>query len=209
MMQWRRRAILLGAGVVAAASPATGEAQSSDPTSTVQKLYDALQNVMRAGASTPFATRFDTLAPTVDNVFDLSAILKASVGIKWEAMSPEAQRKLEQAYRRFSVATYVANFDKSDGETFRVLPDVRQAGNDRIVASEIVSRNGDRTRLDYLMRHESASWRAVDVLLDGSISRVAVQRSDFRKVLRSGDADALLAMLQKKIADLSGGALGS
>jgi len=47
------------------------------------------------------------------------------------------------------------------------------------------------------------------VLLEGSISRVAVQRSDFRNALASGDADALIASLRRKVADLSGGALNS
>ena len=59
------------------------------------------------------------------------------------------------------------------------------------------------------MRDGSGAWRAVDVLLEGSISRVAVQRSDFRKILASGDADALIASLRRKIADLSDGALSS
>jgi phospholipid transport system substrate-binding protein len=64
-------------------------------------------------------------------------------------------------------------------------------------------------RLDYVMRGEGGRWRAVDVLFEGSISRVAVQRADFRKALASGDADALIASLHRKIADLSDGALNS
>ena len=59
------------------------------------------------------------------------------------------------------------------------------------------------------MRDDNGSWRAVDVLIEGSISRVAVQRSDFRKILASGDAEALIASLRHKIADLSDGALNS
>jgi phospholipid transport system substrate-binding protein len=47
----------------------------------------------------------------------------------------------------------------------------------------------------------------VDVLAGGSISRVAVQRSDVRRLLESGGGDALLASLQRKTADLSGGNL--
>jgi phospholipid transport system substrate-binding protein len=64
-------------------------------------------------------------------------------------------------------------------------------------------------RLDYVMRDDGGTWRAVDVLLNGSISRVAVQRSDFRKILSSGDPDALISSLRRKIADLSDGALSS
>jgi phospholipid transport system substrate-binding protein len=36
-----------------------------------------------------------------------------------------------------------------------------------------------------------------------------VQRSDFRKILAGGDAEALIASLGRKIADLSDGALRS
>jgi len=43
------------------------------------------------------------------------------------------------------------------------------------------------------MKRMPGEWKAVDVLADGSISRVAVQRSDFRSLLASGDAPALLA----------------
>ena len=42
-----------------------------------------------------------------------------------------------------------------------------------------------------------------------SISRVAVQRSDFRKTLANGDADALITSLNRKIIDLSDGTLSS
>ena len=57
------------------------------------------------------------------------------------------------------------------------------------------------------MKRMPGEWKAVDVLADGSISRVAVQRSDFRSLLASGGAPALLGSLQRKVSDLSGGAL--
>jgi phospholipid transport system substrate-binding protein len=172
-------------------------------------LYASLESAMRAGHSVPFAQRFDALAPVVDRVFDLDTVLRVSVGIRWDALDPEMQARLSRAFRRFTVATYVANFDRYEGERFQVLPGSRASGPDRIVRTEIVSSGGDRMRVDYLMRDDGGSWRAVDVLLDGSISRVAIQRSDFRKILAGGDADALIASLRRKIADLSDGALSS
>nr|WP_294550481.1 ABC transporter substrate-binding protein [uncultured Rhodopila sp.] len=172
-------------------------------------LYSGLESAMRAGHSVSFVQRFDALAPLVDRAFDLGIVLRVSVGMRWDAMDPEVQARLLKAFRRFTVATYVANFDKYDGERFQVLPGSRVSGADRIVRTEIISGNGDRMRLDYLMRDDGGAWRIVDVLLDGSISRVAVQRSDFRKILAGGDADALIASLHRKIADLSEGALSS
>ena len=56
------------------------------------------------------------------------------------------------------------------------------------------------------MRQGGGAWKAVDVLADGSISRVAVQRSDFRRLVGRGGAQALIESLNRKTADLSGGA---
>jgi phospholipid transport system substrate-binding protein len=68
--------------------------------------------------------------------------------------------------------------------------------------------DNDPVKLDYVMRRGPTGWQAVDVLTDGSISRVAVQRSDFRELLRRGGVPALAASLTNKVANLSGGMVG-
>jgi phospholipid transport system substrate-binding protein len=214
MTSLTRRAFLLATtgSVVAIAMAATRSAwaDSTAPLDQpVHELYTALEAAMRSGHTTPFPQRFDALAPVVDQVFDLKTVLKVSVGLRWDNMDADVRARLLEAFRRFTVATYVASFDKYDGEQFQILPGARDAGADRIVGTEIVNGNGDHVRMDYVMRADNGTWRAVDVLLEGSISRVAVQRSDFRKILASGDADALIASLRRKIADLSDGALNS
>jgi len=198
----------LRAGTIAPALPArvVADAALDQP---LLDFYAALEAAMKAGHATPFLQRFDLLAPVVDAVFDLETVLKVSVGLRWDSMDADVRDRLFKIYRRFTIATYVANFDKYNGERFRILPGMRDSGPDRIVNTEIVTARGQRLRLDYVMRDGNGAWRAVDVLLEGSISRVAVQRSDFRKILTSGDAGALSASLRRKIADLSDGALSS
>ena len=208
MMRLSRRVFLAAAGGIAceAAARAQDDSEIGQP---LEALYAALEAAMRSGRGTPFAQRFDALAPAVERAFDLDTILKVSVGLRWDTINSQAEARLVKTFRRFTVATYVANFDKYDGEQFKVSPGSRESGSDRIVRTEIVDSNGERIRLDYVMRASGRTWRAVDVLLDGSISRVAVQRSDFRKILAGGDAEALVASLRRKIVDLSGGALAS
>jgi phospholipid transport system substrate-binding protein len=46
------------------------------------------------------------------------------------------------------------------------------------------------------------------VLTDGSISRVAIQRSDFRELLMAGGVPALTAGLERKVTNLWGGIRG-
>lgn len=212
MIRLSRRALLLSAPLSVATMAVTRPvwADATDPLDQpLRALYTALEAAMRAGQATPFPQRFDALAPAVDHAFDLETVLKVSVGLRWDSMDPDVRARLLEAFRRFTVATYVANFSKYDGERFQILPGVRDSGTDRVVGTEIISGNGDHMRLDYVMRDGNGTWRAVDVLLEGSISRVAVQRSDFRKILANGDADALIASLRRKIADMSDGALNS
>src|SRR5471030_1215286 len=113
---------------------------------------------------------------------------------------------LTQAFRRYTVATYVNSFNAFNGQRFEVLPDTRAVGNQQVVQTQIIPTSGDSHELDYVMREVGTAWRAVDVLADGSISRVAVQRSDFRRLLTGGDAERLIASLRNKVAGLESGA---
>lgn len=210
-----RRALLVMA--VAAALTSTVLAPTAlraDPSAAqirapIEDLYAALEAQMRAGHAAPFRQRFDHLAPVIDRVFDLDTILQVSVGLRWSALDATARTSLTDAFRRFTIASYVANFDNYDGEKFEILRDLRGSGTDRIVQTRIVASNGEPIRMDYLMHPKDDVWRVTDVLLDGTISRVAVQRSDFRALLARGDASGLIASLQRKVADLSGNAFSS
>jgi phospholipid transport system substrate-binding protein len=211
----RRRllAVTLAGVAIAAVRPVAGRAADADPVAPVSELYHALEASMRAGHGTPFRQRFQQLAPVVDRVFDLNAILRTSVGPRWAGIAADEQSTLFAAFRRFTIATYVANFDRYEGERFEVAPTPREAAGRVIVQSRIIQNNGEPVRLDYVMRREDsqkdAAWRAVDVLIDGTISRVAVQRSDFRGVIVHGGAPALISSLRQRTADLSGGRLDS
>jgi phospholipid transport system substrate-binding protein len=201
-----RRSLI--AMVVIAAVPLSrrvvAETVPADATSTIQRFNDALFAAMKSGGRTDYSRRFRALAPEVDKTFDLSAVLSVSVGPRWT----DQQSRLLDAFRRYTVASYVANFDSYAGQDFTVSPGTRSLGVDRvIVQSHIMKINGDATELDYVMKQTPLGWKAIDVLAGGAISRVAVQRSDFGRILSNGGGDALLASLQRKTSDLSGGAL--
>ncbi len=206
-----RRALLrtLGAGLAAASLPAISSPAEATPDAAapVATLNNALAGVMKAGKSVPFPERFQSLAPVVEKSFDLVAILRLVVGPRWADIPPELQAKLLDEFRRFTVASYIANFDDDSGEHLEILPETRQIGSDIVVETRIVFRKDDPVRIDYVVRQGEGGWRVVDVLLDGSISRVAVQRSDFRRILEIGGPQALIASLRKKVTALSGGTL--
>lgn len=203
MMRLPRRAALGAALLI----PFAAQAAGPDASAPIAALNAGLIQAMRSGKAAPFPQRFAALAPVVDRAFDLGATLQAVVGPRWAGLPPAQQSQLLDVFRRYTIATYIANFDSFGGERLEVLPDSRSIGADQVVATQIAPASGTPTRIDYVMRRGEAGWRAVDVYLNSTISQVAVQRSDFRSLLSTGDAGPLIASLQRKIATLSGGTL--
>jgi phospholipid transport system substrate-binding protein len=184
--------------------PPTASADT-DVLAPIHQLNQGLLRVMKAGQGMPFAQRSDMLGPVIDQTFDLPAILQASVGTAtWQSQSPDQQANLLTAFRRYTVASYVSSFDEYNGQRFQINPETRSVGNDEVVRTQIIPVSGDSHELDYVMRETPSGWRIVDVLADGAVSRVAVQRSDFRQLSRRGGPIVLAQSLEQKSARLSG-----
>jgi phospholipid transport system substrate-binding protein len=198
-----RRFLLLGAPAAVALQRRPARA-ADDPAviAPIQGLCDGLVTIMKAGTKTPFAQRFAMLAPAVDRALDMGTILQVSVGSMWTTMSADQHSSLLDVFRRYTVNSYVNSFNNYNGQRFVVDPQTRAVGPDQVVQTKIIPTSGDSHSLDYVMRQTGSGWKAVDVLAEGSISRVATQRSDFRALVMRGGSDALLASLQKKATDL-------
>jgi phospholipid transport system substrate-binding protein len=204
----RRRWLMVVAATLGSMLTVPRAMAQSAAVQPVRTLCDTLIAIMKAGHSAPFQQRFAMLGPVMDQVFDLPAILQVSVGPSWFSLPVDQQRTLEVAFRRYTLANYVSNFDNYTGQRFDVQPATKPLPNgEQLAQTKIISASGESHELDYVMRNVGGAWKVVDVLADGSISRVAVQRSDFRRLVERGGAQALIESLNQKTTDLSGGTL--
>jgi phospholipid transport system substrate-binding protein len=198
-----RLALYLTVAILGAGSPAL----ASEMTAPIEQLHTGLIEIMKAGRVAPFRQRYDKIAPVIARTFDLEVIVRQVVGPRWATLTPNEQAALGDAFRRYTIASYVSNFADYSGERFEVLPGVAAVDNDRVVSTQIVTASGQPHLLAYVMRQAGGGWRIVDVLAEGSISRVAAQRSEIRSVLSDGGGPGLLISLRRKTAELSGGIL--
>jgi len=187
------------------AQAATDTTAASGPTAPISALDAGLTATIKASTTKSFPARFAALAPIVDHSFDLATILRVVVGLRWATLPADQQMSLLSVFRAYTVAQYVSNFSNASGTSFAILPEQRSVGTDVVVETQIVPASGDPTRIDYVVRMEADGWHAVDVLLEGTISQAAVQRSDFRSFVDEGNATRLIASLKQKVSDLSGG----
>jgi phospholipid transport system substrate-binding protein len=167
-----------------------------------------LATMKAASANASFMSRYQALDPVVKSVFNLPVILQNSTGFYWATFPAAQQQELLKLFEQFTVASYITGFNGYGGQTFKVLPTERDVGASKVVESQLVPPDGSApTELDYVMTNGPAGWQVTDVLLNGTISKVAIQSSDFSSEVSSGDASQLIAALKAKVATLSGGAL--
>jgi phospholipid transport system substrate-binding protein len=175
-----------------------------DPQSNVRGFYDTLLNTMKNGRSLGQSGRYARLAPVVDRVFDVPSMTRLAIGSTWASLPPAQQQQLTEAFRHYIAATYADRFDSYSGEQLQVTGE-QPYNADVIVQTKIVKSNGESTTLNYLMRQNQGSWQIADVYLDGTISQLAVQRSEFNSILRREGVDGLVMALNRKVDLLSGG----
>jgi phospholipid transport system substrate-binding protein len=72
-----------------------------------------------------------------------------------------------------------------------------------IVDTRLVQSNGEAVVLNYLLRENGGAWRILDVYLSGSISELAVRRSEFGAVLKREGSDGLIRTLEQRIAEIA------
>lgn len=200
------RALSLAATfVLAAFSAPAAMAQTPDPAvQQVQTFYDALLDSMKHAKELGLKGRYDKLNPVIEQTFDFPDMVKLAVGPSWATTPPAEQQALLTAFERMTVANYASNFNGYDGEKFVVEPTTTARGTDRVVQSKLVAKD-QTVPFGYRMRQSGGTWKILDIYLNGYVSQLATQRSDFGATLTAGGPSALVKKLNALTDKLLGG----
>lgn len=169
----------------------------SDPAAMqVQTLTSSLLKSMRAGTAESMTERYRDLEPVIEQVFALPLVTRLSVGPDWANFSPDQQKDVIVAFRRYTVANYAYNFRDFDGQKFEIEDDVMSRGEEKIVRTRVIPSHDTPVSLHYRMREVEGTWKIIDVYSNG-VSELALRRSDFSAAIAAGGAPVLIAHLNK------------
>ena len=166
----------------------------------VERLQSALIEVMRNSGELGYAGRRDQIAPVIEASFDLPLMARKSAGRHWKKLTDDERERLLSAFRRLSVATYAARFNSYSGERFEMLAEEPAVHETRLVRTELVSETR-RVKLDYRLYDNEGRWRIFDIVVDGSISELALRRSQYSSLIKRRGFDGLLDVLEEKISE--------
>ncbi|MDR3518783.1 MAG: ABC transporter substrate-binding protein [Azospirillaceae bacterium] len=174
-------------------------APSDDPRQVISGFYDVLLSVMKDADKLGYQGRYQKLDPTLRQVFDLPQMTRIAIGPFWKSIGPDEQKRLVEAFSRYTISTYADRFDGFSGEKFQVGDKKPSDAGGVIVETKLIQSNGEPIALNYLMRQEpGGSWQVIDVFLSGMVSELATRRSEFASVLRKGSAADVINLLESK-----------
>lgn len=206
-----RVALLLGVLALWAPGPAHAEeaAPAADATppvrAPVEALYGGLLDVMKRAEELGFEGRYAALEPVVTREYDLDFMASKVLGRGFAELSDEQRAEWLATFRRLTVSTYADRFDGYAGERFEIGDAEASAAGTWIVRTRLVPQGDDPVELDYRMRDGGSGWRIVDVYLSGTVSELALRRSEYSAVLKRDGFSALTAAVEEKIAEAEAG----
>lgn len=180
----------------AVAQPAVAQAET--PSEFVATLGDsAIRMLVEEGVS--HDDRIANFRELLIEGFDVPLIARFVLGVHWRRASPAQRTEYAGLFEKFLVQSYAARLGQYGGESLKVK-DARAGGEkDTIVSTEILQRGRPPVKVDWRVRSGGATYKIVDVIVEG-ISMVITQRDEFSSVIRrsGGNVEGLLAKLRER-----------
>jgi phospholipid transport system substrate-binding protein len=192
-----------GVPATEAGVPAT---EADAPTKVVDALHENLISVMKDAKTLGYDGRFERLEPVINELFDIPFMAEKSIGRHWKTVDEENRAHLLATFERFTVANYAGRFTGYSGQFFETLKEQASRHGTVLVYSRLNLENGETVQLNYRLRPtKDDGWKIIDVLLNGTVSELALRRSEYSSLIQREGFAALMSAINKRIDDLAGG----
>jgi phospholipid transport system substrate-binding protein len=196
--------LVAGGMLLSIAGP--GQAARRGPRDVVGTLNAALLDVLQHADTLGYHGRFERLKPVMQDTFDLAFMAEKSLAQRWKGLSDADRKRWIEVFGDFTIANFAANFDHYTGQTFELLGEEPAANDTRLVRTRVVNPGTGNVDFAYRLRAVGDRWSIVDVYLKGTVSELALRRSEYASTLERDSFERLLAAMRGKIAHLAAGA---
>jgi phospholipid transport system substrate-binding protein len=176
------------------------EAGTAAARASVERLYAALLEVMQRGDRLAYQERYAQLDPVIRRAYDLPFMSAKTLGRYWKELSDQERERWVSTFTRLIVSTYTDRFDEYSGQQFEVMSVEPSRHETLMVRTRILLVDEDPIELDYRLRKVEGSWRIIDVFMNGTVSELALRRSEYSSVFKRDGFEPLLSSLEEKSA---------
>ena len=198
-----RIALALVAAVVLEAQPV--RAALSEAATVAHDLNASLLDVMKNAKTLGYAGRVEKIGPIIDRAFDVPFMAEKVIGRHWDTLNEADRKRWVALFREFLIANYAGRFSDYSGQSFQDLGEEPSAFDTVLVRTRLLNPPEDNVDLSYRLHKTDTGWRVIDVMLKGTVSELALRRSDYTAVIDRDGFAALETYLREKIAALQAG----
>jgi phospholipid transport system substrate-binding protein len=195
-----RTGAILFIGLLLAAAASAQEPGLDAAREPVEKLYTALLSSMKGGETLAAEDRSSLIRDAVAEAYDIEFMASRALGRHWRELDDEKRAVWTETFRALTVHTYADRFNRFSGQSFDVGEVSAASRGTAVVRTHIVSPGNEPVEIRYRMRPlAEKGWRIVDIYLNGTISELALRRSEYSSVIKREGFDHLVDALREKV----------
>jgi phospholipid transport system substrate-binding protein len=131
-----------------------------------------------------------------DEIFDFNETARRSLARHWLQRTPAEREEFVRLFSDLLERSYFNKIEVFNGEKIQYTGEVVD-GDQAMVKTKIVTRQGSEIPVDYRMSKKGARWLVYDVLIEG-VSLVGNYRSQFNKIIQTSSYQELVRRMKSK-----------
>jgi phospholipid transport system substrate-binding protein len=165
----------------------------------IEALYAVLVECLKNADALGLEGRRAKIAPAVEAGYDLPFMAEKILGRHWAALAEPERTRWVETFGNLTIATYAERMNGFTGQRFEVLKVEPSQRDTAVVYTQVVTPKEAPIAINYRMRQNGDGWRIVDVYLNGTVSELALRRSEYAAVLQRDGFEKLVASIDEKI----------
>ena len=171
----------------------------------VEQLYAVLLECLENADALGLEGRRAKIAPAVQSGYNVPFMAEKILGRHWGSLSEADRTRWTDTFGNLTVATYAERMTDFTGQVFEVLKVEPSQRDTAVVYTQVVTPKEAPIAINYRMRQSDDGWRIIDVYLNGTVSELALRRSEFSGIVKRENFAALITALDAKVAKLASG----
>jgi phospholipid transport system substrate-binding protein len=192
---------------VSASCPVLADAVD-DAKKPVDRLNNALIEVMKGGKQLGYQGRYKKLEPVVKDTFEFEAVSQIALGGHWKKLDKPQKTAFMEKLTDLSIATYAAQFKEYGGESFTYDSNQDLKNGRMLLRYNFTAPKEKPIKFEYVLGELNGQWQIINIIVDG-ISDLALKKAQYTSVIDREGFDSLLNKLTQKIADYANNNGGS
>ena len=191
--------LLLLSGLLLAQPGAALAADVEDARKPVEQLYAVLLECLQKADELGLEGRRAKIAPAVQSGYNVPFMAEKILGRHWASLSEADRTRWTDTFGNLTIATYAERMTGFTGQVFEVLKVEPSQRDTAVVYTQVVTPKEPPIAINYRMRQSDDGWRIIDVYLNGTVSELALRRSEYAAVLQRDGFEKLIASIDEKI----------